>query len=202
MMYTLRNVAAGYDFSPILKIDLLEIRENSITAFTGENGVGKTTMLRLLNLLLKPIEGQIFFNDKLIDEKSIRQKTIYTHQNPFYFNGSVSENILKCCSSFEKTGFTRVVEQLNLRDKIESDISTLSGGEKKRVAIARAIICDRMVYIFDEPCSSLDGPSLDMLNSVFRELKEAGKTVIFSSHNNSFVDSTADYRVDIGRLSC
>lgn len=204
IMIDLRNVSYSYEGVKALNCVSLTIKEGESIALMGPNGCGKSTLLKLLNGLIVPDKGQYFFNKeevtgkKLKDEifiKSLHQKVGFVFQN--------SETQLFCADVYEEIAFgprqmgfdekeveQRVMQCLDLLEiqplKNRSPYH-LSGGEKRKVAIACVLSLNPDILVLDEPMNGLDPRTQRWLVSFLKKLNEAGKTLISSTHNLELV---------------
>ncbi len=200
----------GKKTPPVLEIDRLELRKGKIYVLLGSNGSGKTTLLKLMNRLLLPTEGSIFFqNEDMLTSSSLRQRTIYVHQNPLLFSGTVFSNVaygLKLRHYSHREVQQRVYHSLKvvgLQGFERKRSTSLSGGEAQRVAIARALAVEPEVLLLDEPTSSVDKHSIGKLEQLLRTIQtDYGCTIIISSHNLPFAYRMGDRLIQLeeGRL--
>lgn len=148
---------------------------------TGENGSGKTTLLKILLGLNQQFEGTVDWIDEKGNQVKEEEKIAYIPQNSFVFQGSVKENIL-LDQIEEKRWYQKVKEMVSLKiednKKIEALQQNISGGEKQKIELARAIYSKRRIFILDEPYSALDQEAL--LETYL--LCDPTKTVIVVSH--------------------
>ena len=171
----------------------LEIQEGEILSIVGPNGAGKTTLLRALGGLLKPTSGKVKYHDKVVTDEnreSLRQKATVVFQKPVHFGTSVSKNIaygLRIRGMNETVIAKRVQETLvfvGLEGLDERMARSLSGGEQRRVALARALALDPEILLLDEPTADLDIDSARAVEDVLRKVnRERGTTIIISTHN-------------------
>ncbi len=166
----------------------LGVKEGEIFGVMGANGAGKTTLLRIMALIEKPTSGHYFYRNEPVNE-AIRKKITMVFQQPVMLKGTVFDNValpLRFRNLRNSDAEERVISALKLvgmRKHAHSDARSLSGGEKKKVSIARAIACDPEVFLFDEPTSSLDPSSTRIIESLMRRLRDMGKTIVFATHN-------------------
>ncbi|WP_299088671.1 ATP-binding cassette domain-containing protein [uncultured Metabacillus sp.] len=185
-------VIEGLIYKNILQISKMEIPAKTITCLVGESGAGKSTFLKMLNLMLSPDRGDIFFQDqhvKDIDPVQHRRKVVMLAQQPTIFPGTIRDNLNKGLAFAEKRlkeddELSRALELVHLHKKLDEDAERLSGGEKQRLALARVLLMDPEVYLLDEPTSALDVETEELvMNRFISTLKEKGKTVVMITHS-------------------
>ncbi|HEL2150606.1 TPA: ABC transporter ATP-binding protein [Streptococcus suis] len=181
---------------PILKNLTFDIQEGEFFVLIGPSGSGKTTTLKLINRLIEQTEGEVFFQGKRLkdfDLRDLRLETGYVLQQIALFpNMTVAENIalipeMKGLGKEETLTRTRELltkvglEPDSYLDRLPKD---LSGGEKQRIGILRAIIANPKVLLMDEPFSALDPISKAQLQDLIKELHEEFKmTTVFVTHD-------------------
>lgn len=179
------------------KIDLT-INENEFIGIIGHTGSGKSTLIQLMNRLEKPTGGQILYNGEDITKRSynirkLRKKVGVVFQYPEYqlFGQTVIDDVcfgLKTSTMSNKEKKERAIEVLNLvgiseKDYLKSPFE-LSGGNKKRVAIAGTLIMEPDILILDEPTAALDPAGRNELQHLIKSIYDKGNiTVIWISHN-------------------
>jgi len=196
LIFKVRDLKKVYNNKIVLDVDNLNFQEGKIYAIVGPNGSGKTTLLNILNLLEKPDEGQIFFYDQEITNKSnsdtleIRRKITLVNQDPFLFHSTVYDNIaygLKIRSIPPKVQKSRIRSALNivgLSGFKDRKANQLSGGEAQRVVIARALVIEPEVLFLDEPTANIDQKHVDVVERMIKKInKEIKTTVIFTTHD-------------------
>jgi len=190
---TMTNLGFSYDSNEVLSIEKLTIRKSLTTVFLGSNGSGKTTILKILSGLISPDRGSI--NKNLLD---LLKDTVIVHQVPYLFTGSVKYNmdfVLKNRNipAEKRLGIIQeVFKKLDLLHLLQRKTSGLSGGEKHRLAIARAIAVDPEILILDEPFAHIDTESRILIEELICQRSETGKTTILSTHNISSAYRLAD----------
>lgn len=173
----------------------LEVRPGEIVGILGPNGAGKTTLLRMLATLLKPTSGEVFILDKNTAEVKV-DKAIDIKNRIGYLSGntklygrlSVREMMTMFAGIYGipedeiQNRVDEVRELLDLDEFIDNRIEKLSTGQTQRASIARCIIHNPEIYIFDEPTLGLDILSSTAIIEFMKKEKERGKTVIYSTH--------------------
>ena len=195
-MIEYKHVALRYTDKDILKDVNLHIEDGEFMVLVGPSGSGKTTMVKMINRLLEPTDGNIYMDEKRIkdyDERELRLSTGYVLQAIALFpNLTVAENIA-LIPEMKGWGKERVASKtVELLEKVglpASDYADrkpheLSGGEQQRIGIVRAIIGEPKILLMDEPFSALDAISRKQLQSLTKDLhKEFGMTTIFVTHD-------------------
>ena len=195
-MIEYKHVALRYTEKDILKDVNLRIEDGEFMVLVGPSGSGKTTMIKMINRLLEPTDGNIYMDGKRIkdyDERELRLSTGYVLQAIALFpNLTVAENIA-LIPEMKGWGKERVASKtVELLEKVglpASDYADrkpyeLSGGEQQRVGIVRAMIGEPKILLMDEPFSALDAISRKQLQALTKDLhKEFGMTTIFVTHD-------------------
>jgi cobalt/nickel transport system ATP-binding protein len=190
---------------PALRNINLTIKKGEMFSIIGLNGSGKSTLLHIINALIFPDSGEFFFNGNLITEKTLkvnnlemqlRQRMGFIFQNP--------DIQLFCPTVFDELLFAPL--QLNLPLEIaqkraeetltylgisylkDRSVYMLSGGEKKKVAIASILTMNPEILLIDEPLASLDPKTQTFFIELLLELNRAGKTIIFTTHHLDLID--------------
>lgn len=174
----------------------LTINDGDFMGLIGHTGCGKTTLIQHFNSLLKPTEGSVLIDGKDIKEanlKELRHKVGLVFQYPEHqlFEETVAKDI---AYGIRKKGFSieeieekvcRTICMVGLdKDILQKSVFDISGGEKRRVAIAGVLIMEPSILVLDEPAAGLDPSGKEGLFKILRELHETGKiTIIFVSHN-------------------
>lgn len=195
-MIEYKHVALRYGDKEILKDVNLKIDDGEFMVLVGPSGSGKTTMLKMINRLLEPTDGNIYMDDKRIkdyNQRDLRLSTGYVLQQIALFpNLTVAENIaiipeMKGWNKDKiKQNTAELLEMVGLPAKEYAGRfpSMLSGGEQQRVGIVRAIIGEPRILLMDEPFSALDAISRKQLQVLTKKLhNEFGVTIIFVTHD-------------------
>lgn len=193
---TFKDVSFSYlSNKPLLNNVSFKIDAKTTTAFVGESGAGKSTIINLIGHLYYKDSGQILFGPHDIDEVSkefIRENITIVNQFPYLFNLSIKENFLMVKKDITEEEIWQVCNKTLLKDFIESlpkkldsiigeGGCQLSGGQRQRLAIARALCRNSKVLIFDEATSSLDNNSQKEVMEVIKRL-EKEMTIILIAH--------------------
>ena len=180
----------------------LEIAPGKITAIYGPSGCGKTSLLSIISGLDSQYQGSLYFKNQNMRDFSERDLTYFRKAHiGFVFQNfnliphqSVLENVkmplyVKNMTDKEMVEIAeRELSRLGIGDFIKKNVKQLSGGQKQRVAIARALVNNPEMIVADEPTGSLDSQSQENVLEIFKELAEAGKTVIIVTHNPEVAD--------------
>jgi len=182
---------AGYS----LKAVNLTVDQGDVFALIGPTGSGKTTLIRIIDLLDWPVSGRIIFDGKDVthskhERLQARRRMAYVQQRPTVFNMSVHDNVaipLRWRRVPRQTIRSRVEQALDLvglLDYQKRDARTLSGGETQRVAIARALVTEPSLLLLDEPTANLDPVTIEKIEEVLGNIIQTEKTtIIMSTHD-------------------
>ncbi|MDA3811635.1 MAG: ATP-binding cassette domain-containing protein [Spirochaetaceae bacterium] len=198
-LFSLEDLLFSYNGKPVINIKKLEIPYNKVVVLQGPNGCGKTTLLKLLNCLLMPSSGFILHNGVKITKEKIRNKSIYLHQEPYLFSGTVEKNltmvlkIKRVDNHSRKAEIREVLRQTGLENFEKRKCHQLSGGEKKRVALARALLAKPEILLLDEPDANIDAESALLLEGNISRLKNDGISIIMSTHSRQFAYRNGDF---------
>jgi tungstate transport system ATP-binding protein len=200
----IKNLEKKYPSGFGLKIDYLSVEENKILVLIGTNGSGKSTIIRLINLLEEPDSGIIIFNGinilgEKVDRIKIRKLMSVVFQEPLLFSTSVYNNILmglnirKIKLQQRKEIFNYLIKKLKLEKLLGRNPKSLSGGEQQRVALARALILEPKIMLLDEPLANIDPVSREELRmDIFDILKSMGKSTVYVTHDRNEAMIIAD----------
>lgn len=188
----------------------LDIKQGSMTALIGHTGSGKSTLIQHINALLLPTSGEIHIDDILITAtdkpktlKPLRKKTGLVFQFPEYqlFEETILKDIIFGPMNFgisEQEAMEIAKDTLNLVGLDESYLDKspfdLSGGQKRRVAIAGILAMNPDILILDEPTAGLDPQGAKEMLNLFKKINQSGKTVILVSHD---MDQVLEYCDDV-----
>jgi cobalt/nickel transport system ATP-binding protein len=202
----IKNVSYSYyGIIPALSGINLNINDGEMCAIIGSNGCGKSTLMHIMNGLIFPDSGNIYFDNKEITEKSLREKSflkVFRENVGYVFQNSDIQ--LFCQTVLDELifgplqlGLTKeeayeramqVFEMLNIKYLKDRSTLMLSGGEKKRVAIGSVLTMNPRVLLLDEPASGLDPKTQSFLVELAMDLNQAGKTIIIATHDLALID--------------
>lgn len=192
---TFRSDKVDYE---VLRDVNLKIRQGESVAIVGKSGSGKSTLMYLLACLDEPTEGSVLFEKGDLSMLNEKQRNLLRNEKfgfvfqQFFLNGreTVFENIalpLRIRGSSQKkikTDVIKALEAVGLDDKAKKSAKDLSGGEKQRVCIARALVANPEVIFADEPTGNLDSKTSETVENLLLQLnKDKGITVIIVTHD-------------------
>jgi len=204
-MIKLENISFTYKNKLALDNVNVHIKEGESVAIIGPNGSGKSTFLKLLNTIIFPNQGKYIFNKTEINENRLKDNKylkLFHKRLGFVFQNSDAQ--LFCSTVFEEVAFglmqmelpeaevnERVQDCLNLLniDKLKEEHPyNLSGGEKKRVAIASVLAMNPEVITLDEPMNGIDPKGKRFLRDLLIALNKSGKTIICATHDFEYIE--------------
>ena len=199
--YRLTEIRAFYRENLALEVDELAIASGRLHILVGPNGSGKSTLLSVLAFLMKPGHGQVEFAGTQIDWQrkqlaSLRKRVTLLHQHSFLFSGSVYANVAfgPRARGLAKENVQHAVEESLAMVGLDGfelrNARHLSGGEARRVALARALACEPEVLLLDEPLAHVDKGSAQIIEALVISLSSRGTTVVMSSHNEQLRQKT------------
>ena len=211
---TINDLSFGYDDSrKVLKHISLSINPHEFIGIIGESGCGKSTLANLLSGKLTGYQGSLTFGDVEVNKanpKSLNEMILYIGNNAMLFKGSVRDNLLMANAAANDETLNNALKQVNLYNFLQTENgldtqvnekgSNFSGGQRQRLALARALLANRLIYIFDEATSNIDSESEADILSVVEQLTQT-KTVIFISHRLANVKNANQiYVMDKGSI--
>jgi len=212
--YHLSSVETWYGNALGVAIDDLIIAAGQLHLLVGPNGSGKSTLLNILAFLSKPNTGEIRFDGDLLnwtpqESAALRRRVTLLHQHPYMFSGTVASNV---AFGLAARGASREHTQRVVRESLEKVGLTgfesriarkLSGGESRRLGLARALACNPEVLLLDEPLAHLDQTSSELVEALIKGVVADGMTVVMSTHNERLVTRLGAkvIRLEDGRLS-
>jgi ABC-2 type transport system ATP-binding protein len=177
----------------------IDIPEKSIFGLLGPNGAGKTTLIRIINQIIAPDSGEIFFRGNKLKSEDVTRIGYLPEERGLYKKMKVGEQALylgqlKGLSRQETMKRLKYwFEKLEITAWWDKKIEELSKGMAQKVQFITTILHDPELLIFDEPFSGFDPINANMLKNEILEMKEKGATIIFSTHNMASVEELCDY---------
>ena len=163
----------------------LAIESKGITILLGPNGAGKSILMRLMHGLELPSSGEVLFRGKNANE-AIRRKQAMVFQNAVLLRRTVMENLFFVANLLkdrETQKLKALLEEVGLSEKQHLKARQLSGGEKQRLSLARALVLQPELLLLDEPTASLDPYSVQMIESLLIKLSKHNTKIIFITHD-------------------
>lgn len=172
----------------------LEIKKGEIIGLLGPNGAGKTTSFYIIAGFLKPDKGEIFLEEEKITSLDVAERAkrgiIYLPQESSVFRKLTVRENFQIVLEKVKDNLGRLKEKLeyyiqlfNLKEILEQKAYALSGGEKRRVEIVRALLIEPQYILLDEPFAGIDPIGVSQLKKIFKDLKNEGIGILISDHN-------------------
>lgn len=204
-MIEIKNIHKSFGQLEVLKGIDLSIKKGEIVSIVGPSGAGKTTLLQIIGTLDKPSEGEVMINDTNISKLSNNNLSDFRNQHigfVFQFHQllpefTALENIMipafigGVSKSVAKQKAEELLEFMQLKDRAHHKPNELSGGEKQRVAVARALINNPEVILADEPSGSLDSKNKRELHQLFFDLRDKyGQTFVIVTHDEELASIT------------
>jgi molybdopterin-binding protein len=209
----LRNLTQCFGSRTVLDNVTLQIQDSEILALLGPNGSGKTTLLKALAFLLKPKSGEIRFKGEIVTDKNserMRLQSSLVFQGTVLFSTSVFNNVAyglkmrKIPKSVINEEVRKALKLVKLEGFEKRSAKKLSGGEQRRVALARALVLRAKLLLLDEPTANLDPKNTSILEEVIAAVNRELKTTIVIATHNMFQAKTLPHRVALindGRIS-
>ncbi|KHT63786.1 ABC transporter ATP-binding protein [Photobacterium gaetbulicola] len=189
------NLSVRFKDRLLFHIPNLVLGPRDAVYLSGDNGVGKTTLLKVLSGLQRPTTGTININKPSLLRRLFcaqsNKGVVYMHQTPYMFDGTVLDNVCYGLKFTIRERRERRIEAINalrmvgLETLADEHISVLSGGERQRVAMARAWVTKPAVLLMDESSASLDQESTDRLVVLCKDLLSRGTSLVITSHQKN-----------------
>lgn len=198
MELKVENLCKSYKKKEALKGLSLEL-ERGTYGLLGENGAGKSTLMRILSTVDFPTKGNVFYDGRNIEtmDKEYRNLIGYMPQDYSIYSGFAARDFLEYMGALKgiskknlKTKIPEVLEFVNLLDVADKKVKTFSGGMKRRIGIAQAIINDPEILIFDEPTAGLDPKERIRFSNIISDMSRE-KIVLLSTHIVSDIEAIA-----------
>jgi ABC-type methionine transport system ATPase subunit len=173
-----------------------QVDRGTALTLVGPSGSGKSTLLRCLNWLAEPTQGCVRFNDRditALDPLALRRRAALVLQTPVLFEGTVRDNLrmqpVSARADLSESRLARSLTEVGLDARfLDRDGATLSGGEKQRVTIARALLGDPEALLLDEPTAALDPPNVALVVETISGLRQSrGLTIVAVTHQPELI---------------
>ncbi|MBC7622725.1 MAG: ATP-binding cassette domain-containing protein [Aeromicrobium sp.] len=197
----------------LLAVEGMTIEAGQIYALTGDNGSGKSTLLRILAGLEPADELKMSVGERRVEgdayPDALRREVIYVHQHPYLFHSSLLANVEYGLKLRGMSGAVRrklavaAIDWAGLSALVELSPRRLSGGEKQKLAIARAKVLEPRLLLVDEPTANLDRPAREQIVALLRKTASDNNAVVVACHDREIID-LADVRrlhLDGGRVA-
>lgn len=189
-----KNLAKSYDGRDVVKGVDIVVKRGEIVGLLGPNGAGKTTTFYMIVGIIPPKRGQIIFDNNDITNLSIHARARfgigYLAQDPSIFRKlTVEENIMAILETLpinrpeRKRRLSSLLEELNIAHLRKNKAYTLSGGERRRLEITRALVTNPSFILLDEPFSGIDPIVVNEAQEIIKELKDKGLGILLTDHN-------------------
>lgn len=202
-MISITNLSVARGKQTIVDNFSATIAPGSITAITGPNGCGKSTLAQAISGDLKIQSGQITLAGRELQTISLEEQAelrSVVEQNRNYWLSFTAREVISMGQREEDLArIDGVMQRLHITEYADQSVTTLSGGQAQRVELARALIRDTPIYIFDEPLSAQDSQSKARIIEEFQALQRAGKTIIVIAHIDRQALTWCDQIIDFGQ---
>lgn len=206
-MIKTKNLTHYYNKDLAIENINLEINTGDFICFIGESGSGKSTLLSILSTLLKPTSGEIIYEDinyaNINNIDKFRKENVgFIFQFHYLINYlTIKENIKLANENAKDEEIVKLLRKLGIEELKDKNPTEISGGQRQRASIARALINTPKVVFADEPTGNLDSENSQKVFEMFKELSNNGTTVIVATHDKNLAQ-TADiiYEVKDGKL--
>ena len=212
-LLSIQGVFAGYEGQSVLNNISFDVPEGSLLTLLGPNGHGKTPVLRSISGLVKPTKGQIEFDGKRIDgmeaERIVARGVVMIPQGDMLFpEMSVYDNLrMGAYLKQANAAFEQNVEEIytllpRLKERTSQMARTLSGGERRMLAIGRGLLAGGRILMLDEPSLGLAPIVIDQVYEIIKDLKAQGRTILLVEENASRIIDLAEriHLVDTGTI--
>ena len=202
VLLELKNLIFKRNTRTILSIEDLKFCYGNIIGIVGENGIGKSTLAKIICGLYKENKGKILRDNENLNIKSRLNESLLIMQevNCQLFTDSVKDEILLTSNIKENNVLDTWLKDMELKNISDRNPHTLSGGQKQRVIILSALLSDKKILFFDEPTSGLDYRNMKIVAKNIKKVKEEDKLVLIISHDVEFLELVCDEVIDFTYL--
>ena len=202
-MIEIKNLAVARGKRTIVNNFSATIAPGSITAITGPNGCGKSTLAQAISGDFKYQSGQIIIGGRELQTITLEEqaglRSVVEQNRNYWLSFTAREVISMGQSEADLARIDGVMQRLQITEYADQSVTTLSGGQAQRVELARALIRDTPIYIFDEPLSAQDSQSKARIIEEFQALQRAGKTIIVIAHIDRQALTWCDQIIDFNQ---
>ena len=210
-MIEVKNIHKSFGYLEVLKGVNLMVQKGEIVAIVGKSGAGKTTLLQIIGTLDQPTQGEVIINGERLMTKGEKELAAFRNKHiGFIFqfhqllpeftaleNVCIPAMIAREKESDYKARAVQLLTELGLKERMNHKPNELSGGEKQRVAAARALMMKPDIILADEPTGSLDEKNKKELSELLQKLrKEYGQTILLVTHDKELA-GIADRTIEI-----
>ena len=194
VLLELKNLIFKRNTRTILSIEDLKFCYGNIIGIVGENGIGKSTLAKIICGLYKENKGKILRDNENLNKKSRLNESLLIMQevNCQLFTDSVKDEIVLTSNIKDNNVLDTCLIDMELKNISDRNPHTLSGGQKQRVIILSALLSDKKILFFDEPTSGLDYRNMKIVAKNIKKVKEEDKLVLIISHDVEFLESVCD----------
>lgn len=189
-----RGLWKTYGKRPVVRDVAVNVRGGEVVGLLGPNGAGKTTTFSIIVGLIRPDKGEVRYNDEDISglpmHKRARKGVTYLPQEPSVFRKlTVAENVMAILEttglpkSRRETRLAELLDELSIGHLADNRADSLSGGERRRVEITRALVMSPAFMLLDEPFAGIDPLSVVDIQDIIRQLRERGIGILVTDHN-------------------
>ncbi len=207
MNIKISHVSKTIKNNPVIKDISMELQSGAVYGFKGINGSGKTMLMRLISGLIRPTQGEISMNGKILGKDISFPNSIGVFlENPAFLDAYSGFNNLKLLASIKSVASDDDIRNTLLRVGLDPDSNKkykkYSLGMKQRLGIAAAIMEKPEIVILDEPTNSLDEDGVDLVKHIVRNEKERNALVVVSCHDEGILKGMSDevFLLEQGRL--
>jgi lipopolysaccharide export system ATP-binding protein len=208
-----QNLTKNYGGRPVVSGLSFQVRQGEVVGLLGPNGAGKTTAFYMTIGLVHPESGSVYFKNQDVTEQPIHKRAHlgmgYLAQEPSVFrNLTVEENILCILETLplskqqKKERLEELLAELHLEKLADKKAFSLSGGERRRLEITRALVTEPSLLLLDEPFANIDPLAVHDVKKMIQHLKEKGISVLITDHNAREIFSIVDrsYLIQEGKV--
>jgi ABC-2 type transport system ATP-binding protein len=197
-MLEVQHISKSFNRKAALSDISLEVSEGEIFGLLGPNGAGKTTLIRIINKILEQDSGVVRLNGEILTERHLAQIGYLPEERGLYRNMTVESHALLLgqlrglSANQAQIQMDHWLEKFQITDWKKKRIEELSKGMAQKVQFICTVLHDPKLFILDEPLSGFDPVNIELIMQELREMKQAGKTIILSTHNMKSVEEICD----------